>query len=368
MQRALELGLRGQGCVEPNPMVGCVIVRENRLLGEGWHQCFGGPHAEVNAIASAGCPVAGSTVYVTLEPCAHTGKTPPCADALIAAGVTRVVVAHPDPNPQVAGAGIRKLKDAGIEVEIGLLQVQAAELLAPYLKLTTKTFPWIIGKWAMTWDGKIATSSGDSKWISNAQCRTAAHQTRGRVDAIMVGINTVLRDDPLLTARPQGPRVAMRVILDSNARLPLDCQICQTAKDVPTLIAVGSQADPQKILQLRERGCEVWMPPFEEPDNLANASVSTPVRLLGLLEELAQRGMTNILAEGGGQLLGSLFDLGQIDEVHLFIGGKLIGGQEALSPVGGRGVTEMLLSQSISLLSVAQFENDLYVVGRVNRN
>jgi diaminohydroxyphosphoribosylaminopyrimidine deaminase/5-amino-6-(5-phosphoribosylamino)uracil reductase len=369
MQRALELAARGQGRVEPNPMVGCVLVQDNRLLSEGWHEFFGGAHAEVNAIRNAQGSVAGCTAYVTLEPCSHFGKTPPCADALIEAAVRRVVIAQPDPNPLVAGKGIERLKSAGIEVDVDVCQNPAADLLAPYLKRTTLQLPWIIAKWAMTWDGKIATASGDSQWISNEQSRSVVHQIRGRVDGIMVGINTVLKDDPLLTARPAGVRQATRIVLDSQARTPIESQICRTANEFRTLIAVGPDAEVAKIERLRSTGCEVWQAETDGPATGLSKqahSHSANARLMSLLSELSRRRMTNVLVEGGSELLGSLFDLRQIDEVHLFLGGKMLGGREALTPMGGTGLPKMLESQSLTIRSLTQFENDVYLVGRVD--
>jgi diaminohydroxyphosphoribosylaminopyrimidine deaminase/5-amino-6-(5-phosphoribosylamino)uracil reductase len=220
----------------------------------------------------------------------------------------------------------------------------------------------------MTWDGKLATASGDSQWISNEQSRSVVHQIRGRVDGIMVGISTVLKDDPLLTARPAGVRRATRIVVDSLARTPIESQICQAARQYPTLIAVGPAADTQKMKQLRSTGCEVWQTDLNVPateDSHKATSPTNRVRMMPLLRELSERGMTNVLVEGGSELLGSLFDLRQIDEVHLFIGGKMLGGREALTPIGGEGLPKMMHSQSISIRSVTQFDNDVYLVGRV---
>src|SRR3954471_701174 len=222
MLRALDLARRGQGFVEPNPMVGCVIVQGEEVVGEGWHQQFGGPHAEVDALAAAGERARGATVYVTLEPCCHHGKTPPCCDAVVAASLSRIVVAMRDPFPQVAGGGLKRLAAAGIDVELGLNEAEAQALNAPYLKLLATSQPWVIAKWAMTLDGKIATRSGYSKWITGVAARQVGHQLRGRVDAIIVGRKTAQLDDPQLTARPEGgapQRLAVRIGLDSLARL-----------------------------------------------------------------------------------------------------------------------------------------------------
>jgi diaminohydroxyphosphoribosylaminopyrimidine deaminase/5-amino-6-(5-phosphoribosylamino)uracil reductase len=315
MARALELAAGGQGLVEPNPMVGCVIVRDGETVGEGFHRRFGGQHAEIEALAVAGPRAAGADAYVTLEPCCHHGKTPPCTEALAAAGVRRVLVALGDPFAQVAGQGIAELERAGIEVEVGLLENQARELVAPYLKLVTKSRPWIIAKWAMTLDGKLATRGGGSRWISCWQSRQIAHQLRGRVDAVMVGRNTAAADDPLLTARPPGPRTATRIVLDSAASLSSDSQLVRTARDVPVIVAAAEQAPAAQQQRLTSAGCEVLVCPGATPDE----------RLGWLLDELGRRQMTNVLVEGGSQLLGSLLDLREIDEIHVILDEIILG-------------------------------------------
>lgn len=354
MELALNLAKRGEGYVEPNPMVGCVIVSGDRQIAAGWHQRFGGAHAEIIALQSAREPVVSATAYVTLEPCAHFGKTPPCAQALIDAGLARVVVAHIDPNPQVAGKGIQRLREAGIEVEVGLLQEQAAQILAPFLKRMTKGLPWIIGKWAMTLDGKIATASGDSQWISNEKSRHVVHAIRGRVDAILVGSNTARQDNPLLTARPPGPRLATRIVVDSQANIALNSKLCQTATQIPTIVATAKNVDQAKVSLLQDCGCEVWVSDAETHAG----------RLLELLAELTRRGMTNVLVEGGGQLMGTLLEVQQIDEIHLFLAGKLLGGANAITPVSGRGFDKIIESQNFETQSVQTLDNDVYIVSR----
>ena len=252
MQLAIETARRGEGLVEPNPLVGCVIVHQGRPLGIGAHLRFGGAHAEINALDSVAPEdrglLADSTAYVTLEPCSHHGQTGPCADALIEAGVGNVVVAVEDPNPVVAGQGMARLRQAGVEVRLGLLESEARQLLAPYLKRVQRGLPWTIAKWAMTIDGKIASRTGDSQWISNQASRTEVHQLRGRMDAILVGIGTALADDPMLNARtPEPPpRVATRIVLDSAARLPLTSKLVQTADEIPVLVAVAESAEPSQ--------------------------------------------------------------------------------------------------------------------------
>jgi len=331
MRRALDLAARGQGFVEPNPLVGCVIVRDGELVGEGHHQKFGGPHAEVHALCAAGDRARGATVYVSLEPCSHHGKTPPCVDSLLAAGVGQVISALSDPFPEVAGRGFGQLAASGVQVAWGLLEAEARRLNAPYLKLLESGRPWIIGKWAMTLDGKIAAHTGDSRWITSPAARAMVHQLRGRVDAILVGRGTAERDDPLLTARPPGPRVATRIVLDRKASLASSSQLVKTAPEIPVLIVVGKESSEEDRARLTAAGCEVWLAPGDD----------APSQLAALFAELGHRRMTNVLVEGGGQVLGSLFDAGLLDEVLVFIAAKLIGGAAAPSPCGGIGRAEM---------------------------
>jgi diaminohydroxyphosphoribosylaminopyrimidine deaminase/5-amino-6-(5-phosphoribosylamino)uracil reductase len=354
MRRALELAAAGQGFVEPNPMVGCVIARGAEIIGEGWHRRFGGDHAEVEALRLAGNRAAGATLYVTLEPCCHTGKTPPCTAAIVAAGIRRVVAAMSDPFPQVAGGGTAALQAAGVAVEVGLLAAQARQLNAPYLKLLRRGLPWIIAKWAMTLDGKIATRTGQSRWISGEQSRRLVHALRGRADAILVGRETALRDDPLLTARPPGPRTATRIVLDTRAVLGSHSRLVRSAGEAPVLVAVGSEAVAADCQRLRQSGCEVLVCPGATP----------AARLDALLAELGRRQMTNLLVEGGGRLLGSLRDAGHIDEVHVFLAPKLVGGAAAPGPVAGQGVADLAAAMDLGELLVQSLDGDVYVRGR----
>ncbi|MBN2578415.1 MAG: bifunctional diaminohydroxyphosphoribosylaminopyrimidine deaminase/5-amino-6-(5-phosphoribosylamino)uracil reductase RibD [Pirellulales bacterium] len=355
LRRALELAAQGRGLVEPNPLVGCVIARGAEIVGEGWHRRFGGPHAEVEALRVAGPRAKGASLYVTLEPCCHQGKTPPCTRAILDAGVRRVVAATRDPFPQVAGGGIQQLQAAGLEVAVGVLEEEARDLNAPYFKLVETGRPWVIAKWAMSLDGKIAARSGDSKWISNERSREVVHRLRGRVDGILVGHGTLGRDDPLLTARPPGPRTATRIVLATHAALPPNCQLLQTTSETPVLIAVGPEASPDDCQRLEQSGCEIFVCPGRDPHK----------RLLALLDELGRRRWTNLLVEGGATVLGSFFDARQIDEVHVFIAPKLIGGESALSPIGGSGIER--IEEALPLVSpqVQTLEGDLYVSGRV---
>ena len=261
MRRALAEAERGRGAVEPNPLVGAVVVREGRPVGVGHHARFGGPHAEVVALEAAGAAARGATLYVTLEPCCHHGKTPPCTEAVLAAGIRRVVAAMTDPFPKVAGGGFARLAAAGLEVESGLLETEARRLNAPYLKRLATGRPYVIAKWAMTLDGKTATASGDSRWISGPRSRALVHELRGRMDAILVGIGTALADDPQLTARPPGPRRAARVVLDSAARLPPDSRLARTAREIPVWVAVTERAGAERRAALAALGCDILCPP-----------------------------------------------------------------------------------------------------------
>lgn len=355
MLRALKLAAQGQGAVEPNPMVGCVLVKDGQVIGEGWHRRFGDLHAEADALKRCSGDPRGATAFVTLEPCCHTGKQPPCTTALIEAGVERVVVAMPDPFAEVNGGGLDLLKDAGVRVDVGLLRDEAQELNAPYLKLVQKGRPWVLGKWAATLDGKIATSEGDSRWISNASSRALVHQIRGRCDAIVVGSGTARADDPLLTARPPGPRTPVRVVVSSEANLEIESQLITTLDQAPVWVVCGPNADQVRCERLREIGVEVVQ--FEEED--ANA------RLLALLDYMGQARMTNVLIEGGAHLIGSLFDLQAVDEIHTFIAPKLVGGAAAPGPVGGAGVGKMQQARHLQDMTVEHVDGDLYCYGRV---
>ncbi len=336
MRMALDEAAKGRGFVEPNPMVGAVVVRDGLLVGSGFHSRFGGPHAEVEALSAAGEQGRGATLYVTLEPCCHYGKTPPCTDAILLSGVSRVVVAHQDPFPQVAGGGLAKLRQAGVEVEVGPLAASSVALNSPYLKRLFTGRPYVIAKWAMTVDGKTAVATGDSRWISSPASRSLVHEVRGRMDAIIVGLGTAIADDPKLTARPAGPRVPTRIVLDSHARLPTSSHLAQTARETPTLVAVTQAAPLDRRGCLEALGCEVLV-----------FSTSDRVPIVPLLEELGRRRMTNVLVEGGGLVLGAFFNAGEVDEVDVYIAPLVEGGDHARIPVRGQG--QSLMSEALRL-------------------
>ena len=352
MTMALAEAEKGKGSVEPNPMVGAVVVRQGQVVGRGHHARFGGPHAEVIALQEAREAARGATLYVTLEPCCHHGKTPPCTDAILAAGLARVVAAIRDPFPRVHGGGLAALRAAGIAVELGLGSSSAAALNAPYLKRVSTGLPYVTAKWAMTLDGKTAVASGQSQWISSPESRALVHQIRGRMDAILVGIRTALADDPLLTARPPGPRTPLRILMDSRALLPRESRLAQTAHDIPVLVAVSEDAPVERCRALKELGCEV----------VAFAG-SPRVSVTELLTELGKREMTNLLVEGGGRIVGSLLEAGHIDEVHAFIAPILEGGDHPHSPARGRGALNMSRAIRLQNTTYREIGGDLSVQG-----
>lgn len=355
MNLALDLARRGQGFVEPNPMVGCVIVRQGRIVGQGYHQRFGGPHAEPNALRDAGRWARGATAYVTLEPCGHHGKTPPCTDALIAAGIARIVAAMKDPNPLVGGKGFRRLRAAGIRTDCGLRRWEAEALNAPFITFHTLNRPYIILKWAQSLDGKIATRTGDSKWITSRESRAAAHALRARVDAIVVGVGTILADDPELTARLARPRrKAVRIVLDPRLRTPVAANVVRTARETPTLIVTAlpkrpSPAHTATRKKLQHAGCEILdSPPGSGGFDLAE-----------LLTELRRREMTNVMVEGGGKTLGAFLTAGLADEAQVFVSSRLIGGEQAPGPLRQLGPARMSDLPRTSEVSIWETGGDL---------
>jgi diaminohydroxyphosphoribosylaminopyrimidine deaminase/5-amino-6-(5-phosphoribosylamino)uracil reductase len=351
--RALDLAARGRGAVEPNPLVGAVVVQNGQVVGEGWHEQFGHAHAEVNALNQAGDRARGSDLYVTLEPCCHFGKTPPCTEAVIRAGVRRVVSAMLDPFPEVAGRGAARLRAAGIVVEVGVGEAAARRLNAPYLKRLRTGRPWVHAKWAMTLDGKIATRTGASKWITGEAARGRVHELRGRMDAVIVGKGTLLADDPLLTARPPGPRTATRVVLTATGDgMPASCRLLETVDVGPVLVVTTSGAIP-RLAGWRARGAEVLELPAHDGT----------LEIHSVLTELGQRGMTNILVEGGADTLGRFRDAGEMDEIHAFIAPKLLGGARSLTPVGGLGVAGLDEAWSLAEWDMVRVGGDLLIHG-----
>jgi diaminohydroxyphosphoribosylaminopyrimidine deaminase/5-amino-6-(5-phosphoribosylamino)uracil reductase len=334
LARALELAERGRGAVHPNPMVGCVIVAPGgNVVGEGWHARYGGPHAEVAALADAGEAARGATAYVSLEPCAHTGKTGPCTVALTVAGVARVVVASDDPSEKANGRGFGHLRDEGIDVAIlpasDELAVKARLLNQPFRKHARTGLPWVLHKAASSLDGKVASRTGDSKWITSEESRDRGHRWRAELDAVAVGIGTVLADDPQLTSRVPGVvRQPRRIIFDAEARIPLSSSLMQAAPEIPITIVVSRAAPRGVVSALASSGAEVIVATGEHEQ----------ARIRSALEQLGAAGITSILLEGGPHLAGAFYDAQAVDELRLFLAPKVIGGRGARSIVEGVGV------------------------------
>lgn len=330
MTRALELAARGLGTTNPNPMVGCVVVKGGRVVGEGWHRRAGGPHAETFALREAGVRARGATLYVTLEPCSHHGRTPPCAPRLVEAGVKRVVVAIRDPNPAVGGRGLQLLRRAGLVVSVGVLEQEARRQNARFLTAARQTRPYVLLKAATTLDGRIATASGDSKWITSAAQRRAARRLRGLHDGVGVGIGTVLRDDPLLLPRPRPRRPFFRIVFDSHLRLPPTSRLVRSARQSPVwVLGLGGSDARRKTLEAA--GVVV----IEEPSRGPRVSVPWALR------ELRRRGVWSLMVEGGAELLGAFLAARTFDHLALFRAPLLLGGSGSLSAFGGSDPARM---------------------------
>lgn len=349
MRQALSLARRGVGRTAPNPAVGCVIVKDGVVVGEGWHRKAGTPHAEVHALREAGEAARGADVFVTLEPCSHHGRTPPCADALVDAGVARVVAGMVDPNPKVSGRGLARLRTAGVRVETGLLEEECRRLNEPFIKHVTTGRPFVILKCAMTLDGKIATSHGDSKWITNDKSRAYVHRLRGMVDAVMVGSGTVAADDPLLTCRVGRGKNPLRVVVDSSLRTPLHAQVV-TDRAAGTIIATVQSADEEKADALRAAGAKV----------LTCQADDRWVDLDDLLVRLGTRGIQSVLLEGGGTLAGEALRRKLIDRFLFFYAPKLVGGT-GKGPFAGDGVRLIADAVPLKQVSMRRFGSDMLV-------
>jgi diaminohydroxyphosphoribosylaminopyrimidine deaminase/5-amino-6-(5-phosphoribosylamino)uracil reductase len=346
--RCLKLAERGVGRVEPNPRVGAVLVKGGKVVGEGWHERYGGPHAEVHAIRKAGAKAKGATLYCSLEPCCHFGKTPPCTDLVIRSGIREVVASSKDPHFVVAGKGFARLRKAGIKVTVGVMQDAARRLNEGFFKFHTTGMPYVLAKWAMTLDGKIATRTGDSRWISNDASRKFLRGLRDRYQAILVGSNTALRDDPRLRGATSGP---VRIVLDSMARVPLEATVVKTAREQRIIIAVSTSAPEEKVRALQRAGVQIVR--LEVMD----------IRVL--LELLAKDGLHSILVEGGGEVHASLFEAGVVDEVCVFVAPKVIGGRDAKSPVEGTGLEKMAHALSLTGVTIDRIGDDVVIRGRV---
>lgn len=356
MRRALALARRGLGRTSPNPAVGCVIVRNGEIIGEGWHRKAGTPHAEVHALRQAGDRALGSDVYVTLEPCSHHGRTPPCAEALIAAGVTRVFAGMTDPNPLVSGRGLAMLRNAGIAVECGILEDQCRLVNEAFVKHVTTGMPFVILKSAMTLDGKTATVSGDSKWVTCEESRRYVHALRSKVDAIMVGVGTVLADDPQLTCRMVRGKDPVRVVVDSRLRTPPEAALFHLDSRAATILATVER-DAGKNAAVQRLGAET----------LLCSESEGRVDLSDLLRRLGARGIQSILLEGGRELVGSAVRNGLVDKFMFFYAPKIIAGEDGYGLCSGRGIERMGDALRLHTTSVRRFGEDFLVIGYPER-
>ncbi|MFH1784120.1 MAG: bifunctional diaminohydroxyphosphoribosylaminopyrimidine deaminase/5-amino-6-(5-phosphoribosylamino)uracil reductase RibD [bacterium] len=354
MNMALELAAMGRGMVSPNPMVGCVIVKNGDISGRGFHRCCGKEHAEIHALRQAGRKARGATMFVTLEPCSHHGKTPPCTEEIIKAGIKQVVIAMRDPNPKVNGSGIKKLKSRGIRIQVGEMRDEARLLNESYIKYIKSAMPFVTVKAAMTLDGKIATRSGDSKWITNELSRKYVHELRSSSDAVLVGINTVLRDDPELTARDvrrRSKKGPIRIVVDDKLIIFPKARVLNTK--APVIIATTKMADPRKREILKKKHITV----------LIVSHKNGKLNMKELFRRLAKVGISSVLVEGGGNINASVIEAGLADKVMFFIAPKIIGGANALTPVEGTGIEKLSRAISVKRLSLRKFGEDVLFEG-----
>lgn len=353
MRRALKLAEKGTGFVNPNPLVGAVIVKNNQIIGEGYHELYGGPHAEINAFASAKEDVTGAVMYVTLEPCSHYGKTPPCARAIIEKGISRVIIAMKDPNPLVAGKGIEILRANGVEVITGVLEKESKRMNEIFIKYITTKLPFCMLKTAMTLDGKIATHTGDSKWITNEASRAYVHYLRQKYSAVMVGIGTILQDDPSLNTRLPGKVVSdpVRIIIDTHARIPVHAKVLNISSSAGTILATTELAPEDKLIQLRNRNIDIIITPLK----------NNRVDINYLMKALGERNIDSVLLEGGSELNYSALNSGVVDKISAFIAPKIVGGNGAKTPVGGEGTAFMKNACQLTGIELQHFGDDIMI-------
>ncbi|MCD6318849.1 bifunctional diaminohydroxyphosphoribosylaminopyrimidine deaminase/5-amino-6-(5-phosphoribosylamino)uracil reductase RibD [Candidatus Aerophobetes bacterium] len=355
MRLALSLAKKGEGKVSPNPMVGAVLVKDGKLIAKGYHRYFGGPHAEIEALKRAKDKAKGATLYVTLEPCSHYGKTPPCTLAIIKAGVSKVIAATIDPNPLNSGRGIKILREKGIETEVGICEEKAKKLNESFFKFIREKIPFVTVKAGASLDGKIATFTGESKWITGEKSREVAHNLRNKFDAILVGINTVIKDDPKLL--PPSQRKFLRVILDSRLRVPLSSKVLKDQKKAPTLIFTTPKANLKKMRILKNEGIKINVVEKEEK-----------VPLKKVLSYLGEFGIMSLLVEGGGEVIGSFFEENLVDKIYLFISPRIIGGKNSLSWVGGKGIDSLDKSPKLKISSLKRIDEDIFIEGYILKN
>lgn len=353
MKRALDLAKKGAGHTSPNPMVGCVVVKDGRIVTEGYHERYGEFHAERNALTRCEEDLTGAEMYVTLEPCCHQGNTPPCTDIIIERGIGKVYVGSMDPNPKVAGKGVKILQEHGIEVETGVLEKECLALNEIFFHYITTGMPYVAMKYAMTLDGKIASCTGDSKWVTGERARHHVHELRKQYSAILAGIGTVLADDPMLNCRIEEGVDPVRVVCDSSLRIPLSSQLVKTAGDIPVIVAYAKE-NPEKEKALLQAGVE-----------LISAGRDGRVDLAVLMRELGKRKIDSVLVEGGGAIHGSLLKSGLVQKIYCYLAPKLIGGREASSPVEGDGFSRMKDALPVTEMEILSLGEDICISGRV---
>ena len=351
---ALSLAKKGEGKVSPNPMVGALLVKNGKILARGYHHFFGGPHAEIEVIRRAKEKVRGSTLYITLEPCSHFGKTPPCTQAIIKGGISKVIAATLDPNPLNSGKGIEELKRGGIETEVGVCEKEAREINEAFFKFMEKKVPFVIVKAAASLDGKIATQTGQSKWITGLEARKLAHKMREKVDAILVGVNTVIRDNPSLL--PPSKKNFFRIILDSTLQTPLEARVLKDQTKAQTLIFTTPRASKEKLNRLENKAVKVVIMGRDDEKR---------VSLEEVLLELGRLEILTLLVEGGGEVIGSFFEKKYVDKVFLFLAPRIIGGKSSLTWVEGKGVKILSQTPRIEVRSFKKIGEDLLVEGYV---
>jgi diaminohydroxyphosphoribosylaminopyrimidine deaminase/5-amino-6-(5-phosphoribosylamino)uracil reductase len=354
MKQALRLARRGQGRTSPNPMVGAIIVKSNRVVGQGYHHYFGGKHAEINAIESAREDIRGAVMYITLEPCCHHGKTPPCVEAIIRSKIGRVIIGTLDPNPRVNGRSVELLNKQGIETRVGVLEDECRALNEAYFKYMTSGLPFVTVKFAMTLDGRIATSTGSSQWISSPASQRLAQRLRVHNDAVMVGAGTIVRDNPRLTVRLVRGRNPTRIVLDSRLRVPPDSQVLTEQEAAPTIVAATARANDEKIAELGRRGIEVLVIPEDERGR---------VDLTRLLKTLAKREISSVLVEGGAETITSFLHLNLVDRVVAIIAPKILG--KGIEAVGELNITDINKAVKLSFTRTYRSGDDIVMEGRV---
>jgi len=354
MRIALDLARKGEGETNPNPLVGAVVVRNSEIVGKGYHHSFGGPHAEVFALDEAGDAARGATLYVTLEPCSHHGKTPPCTERIIAAKIARVIIACRDPNPLVDGGGVAILRKGGIEVEEGLLEEEARRANEIFFKFITTGRPFVQLKLAESLDGKIATRTGDAKWISGADSRAEVHRLRRRFAAVLVGVGTVIADDPRLTVRHVAGRDPLRIVLDGRGRIPLAATLLREEGRTIVITATMAREKEEALLSL---GTEVWRPPGNEGN----------INLSAFLQRLGEENIDSLLVEGGGETAAAFLAASLVDKVAFFIAPILIGGRDAIPTIGGAGAEQVSEALHLKRVEIERIGEDLLVTGYPER-